>query len=119
MAEQVDANLSPFERLEVMMGKMCDSIKELNGKVTLIQADITEIKDKQASNYNDLNSKLANCQKENDSLKLKLSRAVDRIDTLEQCYGNTYNNMERARKEKKANNIIIRGVPESDHEKNV
>ena len=117
MAEQVNDNLSPLERLEVMMATMCTNIKEINGKVTSMQADLTVMKENQDSNYNKLNDKLADCQRENEDLKLQLSRAVDRIDTLEQCYGNTYNNMERVKKEKRANNIIIRGVPEKDNER--
>ena len=117
MAEKNKEDLSPIERLEGMMETMCASIKEINGKVTSIQSDITVIKEKQDSNYKLLSDKLANCQKENEALKIQLGRAVDRIDTLEQCYGNTYNSMERVKKDKKVNNIIIRGVPERDNER--
>ena len=60
---------------------------------------------------------MADCQRENEVLKLQLSRAVDRVNTLELCYRNTYNNMERVKKEKRTNNLIIRGVPENDNEK--
>ena len=117
MAEGTDANLNPMERLDAMMSKMCKNVKELTDKITTMQTDIMVIKDNQTANYDKLNDKLADCQKENSELKTELSKAVDRIDTLEQCYGNTYNSMERERKAKKANNIIIRGVPEKENEK--
>ena len=42
---------------------------------------------------------------------------MDRINTLEQCYKKTYSFREKERKIKKANNIIIGGVHETNNEK--
>ena len=92
-------------------------MKELNERFTSIQADITEIKETQSTNYKELNNRLAESQNENRELKTQLNKAIDRIDTLERCNGHTINNMERAKKDGKAKNIIIRGAPEVENEK--
>ena len=109
--------LPPMERLEKMMGNMCRKLTEVQGQMYNMQADIAEIKLKQTEHYDDLTGKLAECQKENAQLKTHLSAAVDRIDTLEQCYKKSYSLREEDKKIQRANNIIIRGVPEVRNEK--
>ena len=111
------SNLSPMDRLEKMMNNMCQQMNEVQGQLKSVQLDTSEIKTKQKEHYDDLSNKLATCQKENADLKEKLNQAIDRIDTLEHCYFKTYSVREKEKKSKKANNIIIRGVPESVNEK--
>ena len=110
-------DLQPMDRLEKLMNDMCKSMKEVQGQITCIQSDVVQIKKLQTEHYEDLDRKLIACQQENEDLKSQLSTAVDRIDTLEQCYGSTYAQREKEKNEKKALNLIIRGVPENDREK--
>ena len=109
--------LSPSERMEKMINELCTSMKEVRGQMNNIQSDIAQIKKMQTDHYEDLDTKLADCKRENESLKNKLNSATDRIDTLEQCYGRTYSLREKEKKDKKAYNLIIRGVPEGDKER--
>ena len=111
------ANLQPMDRLEKLMNDMCNSMKVVQGQITCIQNDVVQIKNLQTEHYEKLDRKLVACQQENEDLKNQLTIATDRIDTLEQCYGNTYTQQEKEKNEKKAFNLIIRGVPENDREK--
>ena len=110
-------NLMPIERLEKMMNGMCQAMKEVQGQMSSMQKDVSQIKKLQTVHYEDLGRKLADCQRENADLKNQVKAAEDRIDTLEQCYGRTYTLREKDRKDKKALNLIIRGVPECDRER--
>ena len=103
--------------MEEMIQSLCKGMKKMNKNFKQVKDELEGIRSNLTKNYNEMNEKLNEYIEQNTELKEKLEEANLRIDALTECNMDLYLENEKSKDEKKAFNVVIRGIPEVDKEK--
>ena len=96
---------------------LSDEIKVVNTTVNTMNLTIESIRSDLKAHQQKVDTEIIELKDQNKSLDDKLSKAKERITTLENLYYDIYQKQEAKHKSKQALNVVIRGVPEVQNEK--
>ena len=116
MANKGNANPPPSTPMESMMKGLSDKFDSFQNNIKTIDDNISGLRKEISENQTQTNTKLDQLTERNKVLENKLKNAINRIETLENLYYDTYVKNDIDQKNKQAMNIIIRGVPEAANE---
>ena len=112
-----DAKNENYMTTEQMIRDLWADMKTIKRDFKGVSDSIQTSKSEQKQSYTELNTKLDEYLQKNEDLVFKLQLANDQIVTLESCYVDLYQENRRFKNNKKAYNIIVKGIPETLNER--